>query len=67
MKVIVTKQNQDGSYDEVGMRNRALVSHLNAEWRILKWAKEYSNGKPHRLEFFTDSGFYGDPIKVLYK
>ena len=67
MKVIATKQNADGSYDEVGMNNRALISHLTLERNVLKWAREYSRNRPHRIEFFTDAGFYGNPFKVLYR
>ena len=64
MKVIVTIQNKDGSYDEVGMNNKALISHLKANWAIKRWAKEFSRNKPHRIEYF--SNIYADPDRVEY-
>jgi hypothetical protein len=61
-RAVVTKRNPDGSYDEAGMRNRAVVSHLNTEHGIRRWAKQYAKG-PHRIEYF-DSNMYIKPSKV---
>ncbi len=67
MKAIITVQNADGTYDEVGMNNRTMVSHLKSERGILKWAKEYANvrkAKNIRLEFFG-SNIYKDAFKTI--
>lgn len=65
MKAIITKQNADGTFNEVGMNTRALISHLKSERGVLKWAAGYANGKPHRIEFFAN--IYGEPIKTIYR
>lgn len=66
MKCIVTKQNADGSFDSVGMRNRALFTG-KSEGNLIKRAREFSSGKTIRMEFFADDKFYNhDPRKVLY-
>jgi hypothetical protein len=63
MQAIITKQNAQGGYDSAGMNNRALISHLKSERGVLKWAAGYANGKPHRVEFFTN--IYGEPFKTI--
>lgn len=60
-KAIVTKRNKDGTYDEVGMNNRAIF-HGSIQ-KIRKDAKAYAKG-PHRIEYFHDHNFYGSPHKV---
>jgi len=66
MKVIVTRENNDGTYDEVGMKNIMLISWLKADYAILKHAREFANGKPFRLQYFHDTTFYGAPFKVVH-
>jgi hypothetical protein len=65
MQIIVTKQNPNGTYDEVGMNNRALFSQYKTISGAIRYgAKPYANGKPCRVEFFTN--VYADPFKVIY-
>lgn len=52
MYAIVTKMNDDGTFDNVGMNNRAPVSHLTTENGIMRWAREYARGKTFRVEFY---------------
>lgn len=66
MKVIVTKQNDDGTYNEVGMNTRMLINWLKADYAILKHARQFANGKPFRLEYFHDTTLYGVPFKVVH-
>lgn len=66
MKVIVTRENNDGTYDEVGMKNIMLISWLKADYAILKHAREFANDKPFRLQYFHDTTFYGAPFKVVH-
>lgn len=65
MQMIVTKRNPDGSYDEVGMNNRALFSQYRTISGAIRYgAKPYANGRPCRVEFF--SNIYGQPFKTIY-
>ena len=67
MKVIVTRRNSDGTYDEVGMNNRALFSQYRTIAGAMRYAAvPFSKGRRTRIEFFTDSGIYGEPFKTLY-
>lgn len=53
LKIIVTKQNNDGSYDSVGMNNRALFSHYKTVKNAVKFgALPYAKGKPCRVEIY---------------
>ena len=65
MQVIVTKQNNDGTYDEVGMNNRALFSQYKTISGAIRYgAKPFARGKPCRIEFFNN--IYACPFKVIY-
>ena len=66
MKVIITKQNKDGSFDQVGMINRRLFSH----YKTINGALRYACPNwmdPCLFEFFTDSGIYGKPFKTMIR
>lgn len=63
LKAIVTKQNKDGSYDEVGMNNKTLIK--GSEANIKKKAKAWANGKTHRIEFHHQDRFFYDPHKTI--
>ena len=66
MQAIITKQNADGTYSDVGMNTRALISHLSTERGVIKWATGYANAKPHRIQFFAGN-VYGEPFKTIYR
>ncbi len=53
MYAIVTKMNPDGTFDGVGMNNRAPVSHLKTEKGIMKWARDYARGLTFRVDFYV--------------
>lgn len=65
MRVIVTRQNEDGTYDEVGMSNRFLKTYKSLK-RAHKEAKSYSAGRKYRLEIFYGESIYGKPNKIEY-
>ena len=65
MKAIVTRQNPDGSFDEVGMRNRTLFSDLKTVRGVLRRARKLWPIGALRLEVFYGS-VYGEPSEVLF-
>jgi hypothetical protein len=66
MKIIVIKQNTDGSYDEVGMNNRAFFSHYQTLRNAIKHgAKMFANGKPCKVEVYP-AGIYEECNWVLF-
>jgi hypothetical protein len=53
LKIIVTKQNSDGTYDEVGMNNRTLFSHYTTVRGAMKYGVlPYGKGKAIRVEVY---------------
>ena len=67
-KVIVTRQNSKGTYDQVGMSNRTIVSDLKTVKGILNRLHKYKwlqVGQMVKLEYFDNNSIYGDPYKVL--
>lgn len=66
MKAIVTRPNSDGTYDEVGMRNRYLTSQYKTERGLLRYGiADYFKGTI-RIELFSDNGIFRDPYKTIY-
>lgn len=66
MKAIITRQNNAGGFDSVGMTNRALISHLKSEHGVLKWAAGYAGGRPHKIELYAGN-VYGEPYKTILR
>lgn len=66
MKAIITRPNEDGSYDEVGMNNRYLVSHYKTKRGLLRYgiAKHYK-GKV-RIEIWYGDNIYKEVNETLY-
>jgi hypothetical protein len=65
IKAIVTRQNKDGTFDEVGMNNRTIVQAKGRN-HILKTAREYGSGRKCRIEMFFCNGFYGNPFEIVF-
>ena len=65
MKLIVTQSNSDGTFDEVGMNHRRLFNGTSKPHMVRK-AKSCFPDQDLRLEWFTDSGIYGEPFKTEY-
>ena len=64
MKAIISRMVGD-KFPEVGMNDRFLTSSYKSQLKVIQVAKEWAKGKPYRIEFFTDSGIYGEPFKVI--
>jgi hypothetical protein len=66
MKIIVIKQNTDGSYDQVGMNNRSLFSEYKTLHNAIKYgAKMFANGNPCKVEVYP-VGIYEECNWVLF-
>jgi len=64
MKAIVSRA-VNGAFPEVGTSDRMIVSNLKTHHGVMRRARRYAQGKPFRVEFFTDEGFYGEPYRVI--
>ena len=59
MKMIVTLQNDEGSFDECGMNNRMLVSGYLTVRNAFKFAvKPYAKGRACRVEIWPSGNIY---------
>lgn len=65
LKVLVTFARPDGSFDEVGMSNRTVVWGGD-KGKINEVVRTLSQGRETRLEWFTDTTFYGEPDRVTF-
>lgn len=66
MQIIVTKQNLNGSYDQVSMNNRALFSNYKTLKNAVKFgAKMFANGNPCKVEVYS-AGIYEECNWVLF-
>jgi hypothetical protein len=67
MKIIYTKQNAKGEYNEVGMTDRGLSSDYSTTRNFLRYGLP-SNfyGNTVRLEVFYGDSIYRAPDKVMY-
>ncbi len=61
MKYIVTRQNPDGSYDEVGMNNRTIFEGKSYP-RVLRKISAWANGRTVRIEEYSNS-ILGKPLR----
>jgi hypothetical protein len=67
MKIIYTRKNPDGSYDECGMRNRGLTSSYKTTSGFIRYGIPTSfYGCALRLEVWYGENIYRDPDKVLF-
>ena len=63
---IITKQNADGSYDEVGMRNRTLITGYKTMAGALRYGIEpFARGCIARVEIFRGS-VYGNISDIRF-
>lgn len=67
MKIIVTKENADGSFDNVGTNNRALFSNYKTLKNAIKFgAVPYADGKKIRVEVYPTDNIYAECNWVIY-
>ena len=66
MQYVITRQNENGTYDEVGMRNRTVVSGYKTYRGALQYGiKPFGRGGMVRVEAFP-SNLYKDPVDIFY-
>lgn len=66
MKAIITRPNEDGTYDEVGMGNRHLTKPYKTLKNLIKWnIPDHYKGKI-RFEIWYGDNIYKDPDKVIF-
>lgn len=61
MNAIVTRKNADGTYDEVGMRNRTALTAIGVD-AIRRKARPFA---PCRVEVFACNSFAA-PLSTIY-
>jgi len=68
MKIICTRQNKDGSYDEVGTKNRSLTSAYTTTNGFLRYGlpSDYY-GHRIRLQVWYGGNIYRKEDKVIYR
>jgi len=67
MKIIYTKQNTKGEYNEVGMNDRGLSSDYSTTRNFLRYGLPANfYGHTVRLEVFYGDCIYRAPDKTLY-
>jgi len=67
MKIIYTKQNAKGEYNEVGMTDRGLTSDYSTTSGFLRYGLPANfYGHTVRLEVFYGDNIYRAPDKTLY-
>jgi hypothetical protein len=65
MKIIATRKNADGTFDEAGLRNRILISNYKTVKGAIRFAvKPFGQGKTVRCEVFNNS-IYDKPSDVF--
>jgi hypothetical protein len=65
MKAIITRQNNDGTYDEVGMNNITISGEYKTKLGLHVSAQKFSNGGKVRIEILDPINMYKD-IKDTY-
>ena len=67
MKIIYTRQNADGSYDQCGMNNQRLTSHYKTTSGFLRYGIP-SNfyGNTLKLEVWYGDNIYRNPDKTMF-
>ena len=55
MKLILTRQNPNGTYDEVGMNNRTVITGYKTVRNAIKYrVLPFGQGRPVRVEEYGD-------------
>jgi hypothetical protein len=67
MKIIYTRQNKDGSYDNVGMNNQRLTSNYTTTNGFLRYGiPDNFRGNTLRLEVYFGDSIYRAPDKTMF-
>ena len=66
-KFLVTREAENGKFDDVGTTNRTVWSDLKTLAGAHRRAKVYAQGRTYRIEVFHAEDFYADsPIQISY-
>ena len=66
MRAVLTIQNKDGTYDEVGTMNRSIVGPATSMKSLITQSRAVTWGRPARLEIYNGTSINGDPKEVKY-
>jgi hypothetical protein len=67
MKIIYTKQNAAGGYNEVGMNDRGISSDYSTTRNFLRYGlPAHFYGNTLKLEVFYGDNIYRAPDKTMY-
>lgn len=68
MKIICTRQNEDGSFDDVGTNNKFLTSHYKTVQGFIRYGIPETYRKRNlRIEIYHDHNFYiAPPCRTIY-
>lgn len=69
MIAIVTRQNSDGTFDDIGMNNRTVTGHYKTEKNLLKFGipEHFKKSGKVRVEFFVNSILMENkPFKTMH-
>lgn len=65
MKILVTRQNEDGTYDACGMNNRFIVSGYKTIYTAIRYRLQpYCKPGIYRIEMFN--GIFDSPVMTIY-
>lgn len=65
MIAIITRQNADGTYDQVGMRNRRVSAEYKSVGNLCRYAFHDNDHGKFRLELYANrEAIYGEPYRV---
>ena len=65
MKAIVTRQNEDGTFNEVGMNTRYISDEYKLLRNLLTFGVSARKGI-YRLEIYHGNSIFGAPQRVIY-
>ena len=65
MKAIVTRQNNDGTFDSVGMNNRIVLGPYKNLQTIKILAFQFAGSRAYRIELYNTDNLFGEPHRVL--
>ena len=66
MRAIITKQNEDKSFDECGMNNRRVTKSYKSVATLLKYGlPKFWKSSTVRVEFFLGESILGKPFDTI--
>lgn len=66
MQALITRADERGEFDEIGMRNRFIILHAGTGKRVVRRAREYAGGRAFRIEWYSELRPYGNPLRIEF-